>query len=143
MSVILEVDHAADGEAGEIIGRRECGVEMVAADIVEIDVDSRLAERMERGRQPVEHRPGLVIDGSIGTQFPDPGAFFSAARCADYGHLARLGDLDHRRTDRDGGGRDEDGVAGFRGGDAEQRSEEHTSVLRYLIRRSYDVFCLE
>src|SRR3546814_2291508 len=71
MAVIVDVDHAADGEAGEIIGRREGGVEMVAADIVEIDVDSRLAERMERGRQPVEHRPGLVIDGSIGTQFPD------------------------------------------------------------------------
>src|SRR3546814_21063771 len=98
MAVIVDVDHAADGEAGEIIGRREGGVEMVAADLVEIDVDSRLAERMERGRQPVEHRPGLAIAGSNRHQFPYPGPFFSAPPSAHPANTPRLGASYHRRA---------------------------------------------
>src|SRR3546814_10212356 len=36
--VVIDVDHAADREAREIVRGREGGVEMLAADIVEIDV---------------------------------------------------------------------------------------------------------
>ena len=40
LGLVIAVDHPADGEARVLAGQRQRGVEMVAADIVEIDVDA-------------------------------------------------------------------------------------------------------
>ena len=89
---------------------------MVAADIVEIDVDP-----LGRGvRQRLDDRPGLVVDRRVGAEREHPFAFVGAAGRADHIHALGLGDLHHRRSDRAGGGRDEDDVALLRLGDPEQ-----------------------
>ena len=113
---IVILDHAADREAGILPRGGEGGVEMVAADIVEIDVDA-----LRRGlHQLLDDRAGLVVDRGVGAELAHPGAFVRAAGRADHGHALRLGDLDDRRADRAGRGRDEDDVALLRLGDAEQ-----------------------
>ena len=50
-SVVVDVDHPANGEAREVIGDRERGIQMLAPDIVEINVDAGFAERLERFRK--------------------------------------------------------------------------------------------
>src|SRR3546814_19406384 len=54
--VVIAVDHAADRDAREIVRCREGGVEMLAADIVEIDVYPSLYEAFALG---VESRKRL------------------------------------------------------------------------------------
>src|SRR3546814_2045723 len=82
--VVIDVDHAADREAREVVRGREGGVEMLAADIVEIDVYPRLAEAFERGGELRQHRSRLVIDRRVGAEVEDPFAFFRAARRPDH-----------------------------------------------------------
>ena len=80
---------------------------MLAADIVEIDVDPLRRSRLKLRQE----RPGLIVDRRVRAEFAHPGAFVGAAGRADHGHALRLGDLDHRRADRARGRGDEDDVA--------------------------------
>ena len=109
LTLVVAFDHPADGEARIVSGKREGRVEMVAADIVEIDVDSV----GRRCREALEDRPGLVVDHGIGAERADIVAFLRAAGRTDHGHALRPGDLDHCRADRAGRCRDEDDIAGL------------------------------
>src|SRR3546814_20409034 len=59
--VVIDVDHAADREAREIVRGRAGGVELLAADIVDIDVYPRLPDAFERGRDLRQPRPRTVL----------------------------------------------------------------------------------
>src|SRR3546814_18529059 len=109
MVVVIDVDHAADSEAGEIVGGPEGGVEMVAADIDEIAVDAGLTKRSARSRNSVQHRPGLVNDGSNSAQYLATGASFCAARPTSTDTLARFVYLHARRSPHPSGGRADNG----------------------------------
>jgi hypothetical protein len=45
-TIIVHVDHAAYGKAGKVIGGGKGCVQMVPADIVEIDIDAGFAQRL-------------------------------------------------------------------------------------------------
>src|SRR3546814_18861552 len=74
-SVVIDVDHAADREAREVVCGRKGGIEMLAADIVEIDVDPGLSEAFERGGELRPPRLRLVIDHRVGAEVEHPIAF--------------------------------------------------------------------
>ena len=61
---VVAFDHAADREPGIVARERERGVEMIAADIVEIDVDA--VGRC--GGEALEDRPSLVVDHVVGAE---------------------------------------------------------------------------
>ena len=76
LASIIAVDHPADREPGIVPRERERGVEMVAADIVEIDVDAV----GRRGGEPLEDRAGLVVDHLVGAERADEVAFLRRRR---------------------------------------------------------------
>ncbi len=73
---IIALDHPADREAGIVPRERQRGIEMVAADIVEIDVDAV----RRRGGQALEDRPGLIVDDLVGAERADELAFLRVRR---------------------------------------------------------------
>ena len=75
VGVVVACDHAADGEPRIIPRERERGIEMVAADIVEIDVDAVGC----RGGQALEQGSGAIVDHLVGAERADEGAFVLTA----------------------------------------------------------------
>ena len=59
-AAVVALDHPADGEARVVAGERERGIEVVAADIVEIDVDAvgrGSGQALEDRRRPCSRSP--------------------------------------------------------------------------------------
>src|SRR6202008_1099727 len=84
------------------------GLENIAADIVEINIDAIRG----RGPERLERRAVLVIDGGIEAEFGrQPLAFVRAAGDADHAASLDFRDLANDRPDRTGGGRDHDRLA--------------------------------
>ncbi len=118
---VVNVDHPANRKARMQVPRRERGIEMLAADIVEIDVDAVLADLAQRRHQLLHQRPvALIIDHRIGAERLHQRAFVGPAGAADHHHPARLGDLHHGRSDRACGRRHEHDIAGLGPGHAQQ-----------------------
>ena len=110
LGLVIALDHPADGETRAVAGKSERRVEMIAADIVEIDVDPVGSS----GAQALEHRPSLVIDHLIRAERAHEIALLGPAHRRDHGHALRFRDLYDDRSDRARRGGDEDDVAFLR-----------------------------
>src|SRR5262249_16853408 len=106
-AVILR-DRATAGDAAVIVHLWQARFQNVAADIVEIDVDSL----GRRGAQRLEHRAILVVDRGVEAEFGcQPAAFVLAAGNADHATTLDPGDLSDEGADGACGGRDHDGLS--------------------------------
>src|SRR5947207_5645708 len=115
-AVVLR-DRAAAGDPAAIVHLRQTGFEDVPANIVEIDIDAV----WRGGAQGLEHRAVLVVHRSVETEFGcQPVAFVAAAGNSDDSAALDLGDLADDRSDRAGGGRHYDSLAGLWFTDLEQ-----------------------
>ena len=86
---VIALYHAADREARVLASVGESGVEVVAADVVEINVDA-----LGGGfGQALHQRTGLIVDHRVGTERLHELALVRAAGGADHGHALGLGDL--------------------------------------------------
>ena len=93
-------DGAAAGDAAVQVHLRQAGLQNVAADIVEIDVDALRRRRLER----LEHAAGLVVDRRIEAELArEPVALVAPAGDADHAAALDLADL-ATSTDRAGRG---------------------------------------
>src|SRR6267378_1475027 len=110
-------DHSADRKAGKRVGCRECRLQMLAADIFEINIDAR-ARRMQQGVGQIARR--LVVDDVVDTDLLHKGTFGRTARRPDDRVPLELGDLADDRSDGARGGRYEHHVTGFRYCDLQQ-----------------------
>ena len=141
LSIVIDVDHAADREPRMCVGDSKRRIEMIAADIVEIDVDparSRLRQLLHQRRAAI-----LVIDHRVGAERLDPGAFVRAPGRADHRHALGLGDLHHRRSHRAGRGRHEHHVARLGAGHVEQaeiaRHARHAELPQEGLHRHAEI----
>src|SRR5258708_17687034 len=115
-AVVLR-DGAADDDPGAARQSGERGVQDVAADVVEIDVDPLRATLPQGGL----HVLGLVIDRGVEAQLlHEVAALLGAAGDADGAASLELGDLADHHADSAGGARNDDGLAGCRPADVEQ-----------------------
>ena len=117
---------------------------IVAADIVEIDVDAVGAGRAQRR---VEVLLGLVVDAGVEAELVlHEGALLRAAGDADHAAAHDLADLAHHLADRAGRRRDDDGLARLGLADIEQaeigghaRHAEHAVGGRDRRQRGIDL----
>ena len=110
--VVVLRDGAADDDAGPQVDARENGVENLAADIVEVDVDAARTVFLQAILDGAG--AGFVIDTGVKAEFIDDEiAFFLAAGNADYTAAEVFGDLADRHADRTGRTRDDHRVARF------------------------------
>ena len=101
-------DGAAQRDAAAAAQRAERGLEVLAADVVEVDVD---AVRRGRAQQLVD-RAVVVVEGGVEAELvAQVRDLVGRAGAADHAVAAQLGDLRGERADRAGGGRDPDDVA--------------------------------
>ena len=115
-AVVLR-DRAAAGDAAAIVHLRQAGFENVAANVVEIDIDAF----WRSGAQGLEHSAVLVVHRSVESEFGcQPVALVAAAGNSDDAAALDLGDLADDRSDRAGGGRHYDSLAGLWFTDLEQ-----------------------
>jgi hypothetical protein len=97
--VAIARNHAAKRDphmSSGIVDRRE---QMVARDIVEIDVDALGSGFLQLGRE-VAWR--LIVDHRVSPQSTNGVALGGSPRRSDHAHADRLGDLDHRAADGSG-----------------------------------------
>src|SRR5690606_6293020 len=115
---VVDRDGAAHGDPAVGPERGDGGLQVVGADVVEVDVDAvrgRLLEQIAHGSPPVVERgveaelPGHVGDLLVGSDAAD-----------DPGGALEPGELPGQAAHRAGGGRDEDHVAFLHPGDVEQ-----------------------
>src|SRR5262249_7321018 len=86
------------------------GVEDLAADVVEVDVDPLGAELAQARRDVL----ALVVDRRVEVRLlGEPATLFGAARDADHAATLELRDLSRHRAGRPGRARDHDGPAGL------------------------------
>ena len=97
---VIRHDHAAHGKPGERLGGRQGSFQMIAADIVEIDVEPTGGGGRDRGG---EVRDGPAIDRVVDADLAQVGALLGFARRADYRRAIELGDLARCRPDGPGG----------------------------------------
>jgi 6-phospho-beta-glucosidase len=133
-------DRPAHGDAAVGVEYRQRGFQVVAADVVEVDVDALgrgLAELAEDGG-------GLVVEGGVEADLAQPADLFIAAGAADHpGGALELGDLAGHAAHRAGRAGDEHYVARLQRGDVEQADvgrqrghAEHPQVSRRRQPRS-------
>ena len=134
VGVVVLADRAADDDARLAVDARQHGVEDLAADVVEVDVDAFRAVRL----QAVLDRAGLVVDAGVEAELlDDPLALRRAAGDADDAAALDLRELADGLADRAGRARDDDRLAGLRLADVEQAEvaghaghAEHVEPLR-------------
>src|SRR5581483_4848922 len=105
------------GDAAEYVHLRQHGVEHLAADVLEVDVD---ALRTGLAKLPGEVA-GLVVDAGVEPQLVgDVAALFGSAGDSDRAAALDLGDLSDHRADGSGCRRDDHRLAGLGLADLEQ-----------------------
>jgi len=109
---LLDVGEAREGDTVVVSGAagdaQQDGVEDLAADVVEVDVDAVRRLLAQLGAQI----RGLVVDRRVEAQLVgQPRALLGSARDADHTAALELRDLARGRTDRARRARDDDGVA--------------------------------
>src|SRR4051794_6266626 len=111
-------DRSADRRAPVQSQRPHRRLEMVPADVVEVDVDAI----GRRCRQQLGHRPGVVVEGGVEPELAgEPPHLLRAPGAADDpAGPAEPGELADQAADGAGGTRDEDVLARLEGGHAEQ-----------------------
>src|SRR5690606_8130876 len=101
-------DQAADRDAAEGIHAREDCIEDLAADVLEVAIDTIRRSRF----QVLVQAPGLVVDAGVeAVLLGDDPAFLGAPRDADDPAALALGELPNDRADRSGRRRYHDGLA--------------------------------
>ncbi len=110
-------DRAGHGDAAVGVEHHQGGVQVVGADVVEVDVDA-----VGRGlAQLFQDRARPVVEGGVAADLAQPADLVLAARAADHpGGALDLGDLAGHAAHRAGRAGDEHHVALFQLGDVEQ-----------------------
>ena len=110
-------DQPAHGDAAEQVHLHQHGVEDLAADVLEVDVDALGRGGLELGGEVA----GLVVDAGVEAELlRHVAALVGAAGDADGAAALDLGDLADDRADRAGGRRDHHRLAGLGLADLEQ-----------------------
>src|SRR5262249_50756151 len=104
-------DHPAERDPRERVDQAEHGIEHLAADVLEVDVDALRARVAERGVQLA----GSIIDRGVGAELlGEPGALLAGARGSDHAAPENLSYLHDERAGCAGGPRDHERLARLR-----------------------------